>query len=244
MATGNQAPFTRQELLRMELFSRCITAEGKDFTIRRVLGTYRQHFIRTEDGWQCDSRSDASHIHAITGQIRQFAAMYPELTVTYPHTVLSDPRAETDKDEAWVDSEAIALISVPADFAARHGGEHFLSVLQEGWQEQLTGLAIAAQQRLLRHEIRTRQMFGEDPSVISAVIFVGTESVFSEIWEIPLEKAGLHHLRWDEEVCGMARALALKLAELLPCETVLRREYERSQREAYAIHLTIKETSS
>lgn len=242
MVPKQQAELSMHTLLITELLTRCITADGNAFTIRKAIGIYRQHFILTEDGWECDRRTDTTAILARTEQIRQFAAMYPELTVTYPHNVLQDDRAHTTETELWVESEATALIAVPESFVLKHGGSDFLALLEEQYPETISALAIAAEKRLLRHEVRTQRMFGKNNTVFPVVCNVTADAVCSEIWTLPLAEHGLRPLQWNGEVCGMARALANKLSESLQCEAAVSLASVAEDTRAYAIHLTIKDS--
>lgn len=230
------------KLVGADLFHRCITADGEAFTIERKLGEYRQCFVKEEDGWRCQQCSDLTAIRAATEQVRLFAGMYPELTVTYPNRILSDPRTESDCTTAWVLSAAMAVISVPAEFAAEHGGMRFLSLLKEEWKEQLGTLSLAVEKLLLRHEIRTAQLFGKDGVPDRVTVRIAADRIETAIWTLPLAKAGFYPLQWDGELCGMAKALGETLGEALSCDIFIRREYELAEHQAYAIELIIKET--
>ncbi len=229
------------KLVGADLFHRCITADGEAFTILRKLGEYRQCFVREDDGWRCEQCSDLTAIRAATEQVRLFAGMYPELTVTYPNRTVSDQRTEPALAKAWVVSDAMAEIFVPAAFAAEHGGMRFLSLLKQDWQEQLSTLSLAVEKQLLRYEIRTAQLFGKDGVPDRVTLRIYADRVETAVWSLPIAKAGFYPLQWDGELCGMAKALGEYLSEALPCEIHIRRECELAEHQAYAIELIIKE---
>lgn len=236
-----QTQNTQLAALSTELFTRCITADSEALTIEKHLGLYRQRFVRTEDGWECNLRTDTTLIIHLTDQIRQFAALYPELKVTYPHKILSDERATTEKNEAWVESAALAVLEVPEAFVKKYSGSDFLALLKQDWSAQLSALADAVKERLLRHEIRTRQMFGGKAPCHHVQCEIAADAVCSAIWYLPLSAYGLYPLQGNAELCGMARALAEKLGELLSCKASVYCRYDQTKCLHYAVHLSIED---
>ncbi len=232
------------DILATELFTRCLSSDGTGFTMQRYLGTYRQHFIRTESGWQCDRNPDTAPILGLTAQIRRFAEQFPALTVTYPHTVTQDERSITPNADTWVISEAHAAITVPADFVQKHNGSAYLKALTEEQPAAVASLAEEISKRLLRYEIRTAQMFSQYDTQLQVGFAIQPDAISTDIWHLPLEKYNLAALFTEDAQCAMARAMASALVDLMHCETVICCTVTQMQHRAYTVQLTIKDTLS
>lgn len=232
------------EALATELFTRCLRSEGEAFTISRYLGTYRQHFIRTESGWQCDRNPDTAPILHLTAQVRQFVEQYPDLSATYPHTITQDMRDTTPMNETWVISAAQAIITVPEDFVQKHNGSEYLEQLMQEQSAAVAALAEDIKGRLLRYEIRTAQMFSQYDTYLHISFAVQQNAITTDIWHLPLEKHNIAPLFTDDAQCAMARAMASALAELLHCEATACCTVAQGFHRAYTVQLTIKDTPS
>lgn len=228
--------------LSTELFTRCIAADNKALVIEKHLGRYRQRFVRTEDGWECAFRTDTTQIIRMTDQIRQFAALYPELKVSYPHKILNDARETVENHEAWVDSEALAVLEVPEAFVNQYSGSDFLVLLKQDWSVQVSALADAVAARLRRYEIRTRQMFGRRESSLHVQCEVTADAICSDIWHLPLSAHGLYPLQGNAELCGMARALAETLSEMHFGKTGVYCRYDQTKCLHYIVDLCIEDS--
>ncbi len=231
------------DVLATELFTRCLNDEANGFTMHRYLGTYRQHFIRTESGWQCDRSPDTAPILELTAQIRRFAEQFPGLQATYPHTVTQDERSITPNPETWVISEAHAAITVPEDFVRQHNGSAYLKALTEEQPTAVASLAEEISKRLLRYEIRTAQMFSQYDTQLLVGFAIQQDAISTDIWHLPLEKYNLAALFTEDAQCAMARAMASALAERMHCKTTVCCTVAQKHR-SYTVQLTIKDTPS
>ena len=232
------------DTLATELFTRCLHSDGTGFTICRYLGTYRQHFVRTESGWQCDRNPDTAPILHLTEQVRQFVAQFPALSATYPHKVTQDERSITPLEETWVISEAQAVITVPDGFVQKYDGSQYLEQLMQEQPAAIAALAEDIKQRLLRYEIRTAQMFSQYDTHLHICFAVQQDAVFTDIWHLPLEKYNIAPLFTEDAQCAVARATASALAELLHCEATICCTVTQGFHRAYTVQLTIKDTPS
>lgn len=230
-----------QRALASELFTRCISADDQGFTLHRYLGTYRQHFIRTQSGWQCDRSTDTAPVLALTAQVRQFVARFPELQATYPHKVAQDERSITPKDEAWVISEAAAEIQVPAAFVSRYSGSEYMQQLMQDSPGALTQLCEAVKQRLQRYEIRTARMFLQGGTHLHIGFTVTADAIETQIWHLPTEAFGLAPLFQSHQRCGLARAMAQSLADALSCQADVFCSVPGEEEHSYTVQLTIKD---
>ncbi len=229
-----------QRALAAELFTRCISADDQGFTLHRYLGTYRQHFIRTQSGWQCDRSTDTAPVLTMTAQVRQFVEQYAELQASYPHKVLQDERSITPNNEAWVISEASAEIRVPASFVSQYSGSEHMQQLMNDSPAALAQLCEAVKQRLQRYEIHTARMFPQGGTHLHVVFAVTADAIETQIWHLPTEAFGLAPLFQSHQRCGLARALAKQLADALSCQAdvycnILGEEH------SYTVQLTVKD---
>lgn len=236
------AAFGFANTLAHELFTRCLLDNGEGFTLHRTLGIYRQHFIRTENGWLCDRSPDAASIMQMTAQVRQLVEQFPPLRATYPHTVTQDDRDSTTQSATWVTSMAETCITVPADFVRAHNGSAYLEQLTREQSSAITALAEDIRQRLMRYEIRTAQMFSKDDTCYPIHFAVQQDAIVTEIWYLPLKKHSIAPLFTENAQCAMARAMASALAESLHCETTVRCMITQGFHCAYTVQLTIKDT--
>lgn len=232
------------DALAQVLFTQCLRSHGEAFTICRTLGSYRQHFIRTETGWQCDRSPDTAMIAQMTAQARQFAAQFPAVCVTYPHTVTQDLRDCTTELETWVTSVAEVHISVPADFVRAYDGSDELELLMQTQPAAIAALAEDIRQRLLRYELRTAQMFSHDDTHFALCFAVQQDAITTEIWHLSLKKHGIAPLETENAQCAMARAMAATLAELLHCEANPCCTVTQGFHRAYTVQLTIEDTGA
>ncbi len=237
-------PIGIRDALASELFTRCLTADDAAFTIQRYLGTYRQHFVRTENGWHCDRKADTAPILTLTTQIRDFATQFPALQVSYPHTVTQDDRSITPNSEAWVISEAHAIIAVPADFVRQYNGSTYLAPLLQEQPAAIASLAEEIGKRLLRYEIRTAQMFSQYDTQLQVGFAIQADAISTDIWHLPLEKYNLAALFTEDAQCAMARAMASALAEQMHCEATVCCTVTQMLHRTYTVQLTIKDIPS
>lgn len=207
--------------LTAELMHRMLSAEG-DLTVTRQLGTYR---LRFENG-QPVLRTQDVFLEPETAAVREWAAGFPELTVTYPQRKTAELYPAEDGDVRIEEYTLTAEIFVPGEYTEKHSGIGFRNMLETKWEKQTGELAEAVCKRLKKHEFRTLRMFGKGAFARSLTVYVTSEAVRTDIWMLPFARFGLYPLLWDIEICGMALLLREKLraafSEALETNTELR----------------------
>ena len=207
--------------LTAELMHRMLSAEG-DLTITRQLGTYR---LRFENG-QLVLRTQDAFLEPETAAVREWAAGFPELTVTYPQRKTAELYPVDSSDVRIEEYTLSAQIFVPGEYTEKHSGIGFRKMLETKWEKQTGALTEAVCKRLKKHEFRTLRMFGAGACARNLALYVTAEAVRTDIWMLPFSRFGLYPLIWDMEICGMALLLREKLraafSEALGTNTDLR----------------------
>ena len=219
------------DALQTELMTRCLS--GKAFTLVKELGRYQTQSVREDAGWQ-ETVTDPpamAQIQAAVSEVRQLAARFPQLHITYPQQLLSEQQPVGDENLRFALRRTNAVIEVPETFARFHGGCDFYALLQNEWQTQTDALTAAVCKRLRKREIRTAEMFGAQYDRTEIQLHICRTEVCTDIWQIALEDHGLYPLQWDSEICGMAQCLADALRAQLKedCGETLRISLRREE---------------
>jgi len=192
--------------LTAELMQKILVAEG-ELSISRTLGTFR---LRFENDVPVQ-RSEDAVLEAETAAVREWAARYPELTVTYPQEKTGELTDLKDSSVRIEEYTVSAEIFVPEAFIKMHSGVGFRKILEEQYAQQTAALAEAVGKRLQKHEFRKMRLFGKSPYQRTFVMYVTGEAVRTETWMLPFSRFALDPLLWDSEICGMALLLCERL---------------------------------